>query len=203
MNRRDFCLMLPALFAGCGGSEDDMREIGRIQPSPTIKKPGTGVYGGEDIWTPEITFDTPGNLSVAYSLQRGYYFVMETIVFVSFQITTSSFTHTTASGNLKITGLPFKVAGGSPPLDSYLGAIAEAVAAAGAYAGGGNVHWSGIIKASYTDMYLNPVVGQSYLTLIASGSAQTRTTVVVADTPTLGTVVLGGFAFYPKVIVAT
>lgn len=62
-------------------------------------------------WTPAITFATPGDLAVTYSTQTGQFFRIGAMVFVQFQITTSAFTHTTAAGNLRITGLPYTVTG--------------------------------------------------------------------------------------------
>lgn len=61
----------------------------------------------EGDWTPVLTFATPGDLSVAYSTQVGRYTRIGRQVTVFCAITTSSFTHTTASGALQISGLPF------------------------------------------------------------------------------------------------
>lgn len=59
------------------------------------------------IWTPTVTFVTPGDVSVVYSVRIGRYIKIGQFVIVWFQIQTSTFTHTTASGSLLITGLPF------------------------------------------------------------------------------------------------
>ncbi len=61
----------------------------------------------EGIWTPTLTFATPGDLSVTYVNQFGRYTKLGNVVQLSFNIRTDTFTHTTASGNLRITGLPF------------------------------------------------------------------------------------------------
>lgn len=61
----------------------------------------------EGTWTPVLTFATPGDLSVAYSTQVGRYTRIGRLVTVIGVTATSTFTHTTASGNLNITGLPF------------------------------------------------------------------------------------------------
>lgn len=66
-------------------------------------------YDEAGSFTPSITFATPGNLSVTYSTQEGKYTRIGNIVFFRLQIITSAFTHTTASGNLRISGLPFTV----------------------------------------------------------------------------------------------
>jgi hypothetical protein len=61
----------------------------------------------EGEWTPVLTFGTPGDLAVTYSAQEGRYTKVGRQVTVMCAIATSAFTHTTASGNLNITGLPF------------------------------------------------------------------------------------------------
>lgn len=63
----------------------------------------------EGTWTPVATFATPGNLSVAYSTQNGWYVKVGQLVIVHCDIITTTFTFTTASGNFNITGLPFTV----------------------------------------------------------------------------------------------
>ena len=61
----------------------------------------------EGTWTPVITFTTPGDLSVVYSSQRGDYTKIGRMVQLQCSIVTTTFTHTTASGALRITGIPF------------------------------------------------------------------------------------------------
>lgn len=68
-----------------------------------------------------ITFATPGNLSVAYSSQKGSYEKIGRQVRISFNIVTSTFTYTTAAGLVNITGLPFICADDAP--DLYTGAL--------------------------------------------------------------------------------
>ena len=63
----------------------------------------------EGTWTPGITFATPGNLSVTYSAQTGRYTKIGRFVFIECYVQTSAFTHTSASGVLAVTGLPFTV----------------------------------------------------------------------------------------------
>ena len=62
------------------------------------------VSGGT--WTPVFTFSTPGNLSVAYTTQVGFYTRIGNIVQVNFRLVCTP-TYTTASQGLIITGLPF------------------------------------------------------------------------------------------------
>lgn len=61
----------------------------------------------EGTFTPTLTFDTPGNLAITYTVRTGNYTKIGRMVNFACRILTSSFTHSTASGNLRITGLPF------------------------------------------------------------------------------------------------
>lgn len=61
----------------------------------------------EGTWTPVLTFATPGNLAVGYTTQAAWYTKIGRFVTVNFAVVTSSFTYTTASGNILVTGLPF------------------------------------------------------------------------------------------------
>lgn len=127
-------------------------------------------------WTPAITAATPGDLAVAYSVQQGTYTKIGNKVFVRFNIATSAFTWTTASGQLRITGLPYT------PL--------SAVAAVGACNAGG---WT---KASYTSICVQSAGTVTYLVLEANGSGQASASMNIADFPTGGTVTLVGSLVY-------
>ena len=123
-------------------------------------------------WTPVITFETMGNLSVAYSVQVGYYTKIGRLVTANFSITTSTFTHTTASGALEITGLP------------YTSLAATGIAHVGA------LQWRGITIANYTDMATRITSNTALIRIAASGSGQVQTDISAADMPTGGTVIL-------------
>lgn len=123
---------------------------------------------GEGTFTPAITFDTPGNLAVTYSTQIGRYTKIGRVVFYDITIITSAFTHTTASGNLRITGLPFTVGASYSPL--------------------GQMEWQGITKAGYTDMAARLVAGQTYALVLGSGSGVAKSAVTTANMPTGGSV---------------
>jgi hypothetical protein len=62
----------------------------------------------EGTWSPTITFATPGDLSVTYATQTGRYTKIGDVVVANIDIQTSAFTHTTASGELRVS-LPFAV----------------------------------------------------------------------------------------------
>lgn len=90
--------------------------------SPTLVTPTLGVasatsinfgqdalnYYDEGTWTPVFTFATPGDLSVSYTQQLGYYTRVGNRVDYKFNLTFTP-TFTTSSGNINITGLPFTV----------------------------------------------------------------------------------------------
>lgn len=64
----------------------------------------------EGSWTPTVTAVVPGDLNVVYVSRGGTYTKIGRLVSFSFIITTSTWTYTTASGNLRVTGLPFAIA---------------------------------------------------------------------------------------------
>jgi len=129
-------------------------------------------------WTPVLTFATPGNLSVTYSVQTGSWLKIGKILVASFQIATSAFTYTTASGALNITGLPN--ASASPANILMFGGS----------------QWGGITKAGYTDLNWRITSGASLLLLVASGSGNAATTVLASDMPSGGTPALLGTIVY-------
>lgn len=131
----------------------------------------------EGTWTPVLTFNTAGNLSVAYAVQAGTYTKIGKRVFLSFNIQTSSFTHTTASGSLQLTGIPFPTAGAQSWWEGAVG-------------------FSGVTKASYTQVVPEIVGAGSTIIFQASGSGQSMATVTATDVPTGGTVHLRGQISY-------
>lgn len=58
-------------------------------------------------WTPAIAAGTTGDLSVSYSSQNGQWLRIASFTYASCDIVTSAFTHTTASGQASVSGLPF------------------------------------------------------------------------------------------------
>jgi len=129
-------------------------------------------------WTPVLTFVTPGDLAVTYASQLAYYEQIGKQMTVHFAINTSAFTHTTAAGDLKITGIP---------------------AAVGAYSLArfqGSMRFGGITKAGYTNFTVDATAGNNFLIFSAGGSGVAASTVTAADMPTGGTVVLRGSVTY-------
>jgi hypothetical protein len=129
---------------------------------------------GGGTWTPVLSITTPGNLAVTYSNQVGTYEQRGNIIIARFSVSTSAFTHTTASGNWRITGLPFTVGTGY----------------------GGDLEWSGVTKANYTQITPRPTAANTIIQFFAEGSAQAGGFLAAADIPTGGSVILNGTVIY-------
>jgi len=63
----------------------------------------------EGTWTPTLTYGSPGTLSVGYANRAGLYTKIGNMVYFSCFVQLNSYTKGTASGGLKLTGLPFTV----------------------------------------------------------------------------------------------
>ena len=120
-------------------------------------------------WTPQFTFATLGNLSVTYSVQVATYSKVNNLVTVNCVVTTSAFTHTTASGDFRIIGLPFTAKN-----TANLRAV-------------GSMLFSGITKAGFTQFTPRSTAGSATVTFIASASATGTSTVSATDVPSGGT----------------
>lgn len=131
----------------------------------------------EGTWTPSLTFVTPGNLAVTYSSQAGTYVKVGNVVSFGFLVLTSTFTHTTASGLLQVTGLPFGTGGN--------------------FVAAGALVMQGYTKANYTSLVFETgTAGQQVLYVLAGGSGQTRIELAVADVPTGTAKVIYGSGTY-------
>jgi hypothetical protein len=139
---------------------------------------GGSLSYAEGSWTPDFTFTTPGNLAKTLSTQAGYYIKIGKLVTVTFNLVASAFTHTTASGDLTMTGLPFTAQNVSN--DRWRGTM----------------QFQGVTKAGYTNFTVGPIANTTTATFIASGSGQAVATVTAADMPTGGTVVIQGSVSY-------
>lgn len=124
-------------------------------------------------WTPAITFVTPGDLSVTYTTQWGEWERQGRFLTVYGAITTSGFTHTTASGELRITGIP-------EDATTDTGSVWV-----------GDVIFQGVTKAGYSDFALQIAAAtNTQIRMIASNSGSAFSAVAAADMPTGGSVVL-------------
>lgn len=122
----------------------------------------------EGTWAPVLFFAVTGNMSVAYTTQVGRYTKIGRLVHYSVRITTSSFTHTTASSSLLIAGLPFT---------SSADSIGEAATTMG-----------GWTKAGYTHPTVENQAGTAFLRVLASGSGVGVSGIAAADCPSGGTI---------------
>jgi len=61
----------------------------------------------EGTWTPALTYSTPGTLSVGYQNREAFYTKIGNFVYFSCFVQLNAFTKGTASGTLRISGLPF------------------------------------------------------------------------------------------------
>lgn len=81
----------------------------------------------EGTFMPTITFSTPGDLNVVYSVQDGSYTKVGRLVQWRATIATTTFTHSTASGGLQIAGLPFTSISNPPATLSQWVGVTSAV----------------------------------------------------------------------------
>ena len=129
-------------------------------------------------WTPTLSFTTPGDLSVTFSTQYGAWVRIRGRIRIEFNMQTSTFTHTTASGDLQISGLPFTVKNLT------------------ASAGRGTLTFQGITKVNYTQFTPRALVNTKKFDFEASGSGQSRVVTDSGDLPTGGSIFLAGSLEY-------
>ena len=150
-------------------------------PFPATQNPSSNANTLDDYeegtWTPVLTAATPGDLSVVYSVQLGYYTKIGRMVFVNYDVTTSTWTHTTAAGNISITGLPFTSSAG--------------ITWRGLVRGGG---WT---KAGYTQLLSSILAGGTTVTIAATGSGAAPLNLAITDTPTGTQQTYNGCVAYP------
>ena len=137
----------------------------------------TKVVGLPVAFSPTITFAVPGDLAVTYSTRIGRSMQKGNLCTATFNLVTSSFTFTTASGNLLITGFPVT---SSTAVSPAIGAVV----------------FSGITKATYTSVVCRKETANTQLNFQASGSGVAVSNVVAADTPSAGSVILIGTVTY-------
>ncbi len=96
----------------------------------------------EGTFTPTLTFQSAGDLVVAYSQQAGRYTKVGNKVNFIIRILTSTFTHTTATGQFRISGLPFTTgaSGNRPAIATLAGGWTAAGRTVGAYVEPGTVY---------------------------------------------------------------
>lgn len=121
-------------------------------------------------WTPEISFDAPGDLAVTYASQVGTYVKIGTVVTVSFFLITSSFTYTTASGYLRVKGLPLP----NPGPGQSVGAL----------------NFEGINRPTYTQFVAGIMPTENFVRVISNASGLVSSLVDTTHVASGGTVAL-------------
>lgn len=188
--RADGPTLLKAVHDYLGSLENpDALDIEKAQLKATngVKFPATAVsssdantlddYDEGSNWTPVATFATPGDVSVTPSIAVGDVTKVGREVRVSF-VYVATITHTTASGELKLTGLPYTANGDSN--HQWQGAL----------------QWGGITKASYTSVVARIRAGENFVSFVASGSGVAPSNVDKDNVPTGGSLVLAGTITY-------
>jgi len=105
-------------------------------------------------WTPVLSCATPGTLAVTYSVQKGYYTRVGRVVHIWGNIQTSAVTVGTATGAVRLTGLPFTSATAATAVETYMGSMG----------------YQGINKAGYTDFNPQLQENTTYVLILASKS---------------------------------
>jgi hypothetical protein len=149
---------------------------------PAVQVPSANVNTLDDYeegtWTPSLTFVTPGTLVVGYTLQAGGYTKIGRSVNVCMGIITNSYTLGTASGNMRITGLPFAPNNATNQCNASLS-------------------FQGINKATYTSLAWVAINALGTATeVIASGMGVARANIVTTDTASGTQVTLHSFMTY-------
>lgn len=121
----------------------------------------------EGVFTPTLSFQTPGDLALTYSAQAGAYVRVGNLVYAHGRVATSAFSWSTASGNLLVGGLPF-------------------ISKNDGVANYGASFYRGVTKSGYTDFtaFLNQNANALFIRAMASG--QPDVSVVAADVPSGG-----------------
>lgn len=133
-------------------------------------------YNEYQTFTPTFTFVTPGDLSVAYSVQTGYYTRIGNMVYITYTIRFTP-TYTTSAGAANFTGLPF------------------AANAAGNFRLACSISETCTWPASTSMIYAGIATSSTIITLTGIGNGVAPGTLGVATFPTATqrTVVVSGF----------
>lgn len=128
-------------------------------------------------WQPTLSFATNGDLAVTYTTRLGTGWRCGSIVGLEFFVVTSGFTHTTAAGNLQLTGAPYAAT------NSNTRAI-------------GALQYGGITKATTPSVVCKLSGANAIVIFAGSGSGVASANISAADTPTGGTMTLLGSIIY-------
>jgi hypothetical protein len=115
----------------------------------------------EGTWTMGITFSTPGDLNVVYSSQSGRYTKIGRAFLYEGTVTTTTFTYTTATGTLRVSGLPLAPAAGAPAVTLN--------------------RWTGVVSAVATPQIVGLVVSTNVQFEVMNVAAGTTATLTQAN----------------------
>lgn len=115
----------------------------------------------EGTWTMGITFATPGDLNVVYSSQSGRYTKIGRAFMYEGTVTTTTFTYTTATGTLRVSGLPLAPASGVPAVTLS--------------------RWTGVVSAVATPQIVGLVVSTNVLFEVMNIAAGTTASLTQAN----------------------
>lgn len=131
----------------------------------------------EGTWTPVFTCLTPGDLSVGYASQVGRYIKIGKTVTLWFDVQLNTYTYTTATGSIRLTGIPFTAANATTP---YVGAVAF-----------GNIN-----KAGFTQIVPRIEANAVIIRFVASGMGSAIATVSATDATSGSAILLQGTITY-------
>lgn len=140
---------------------------------------GEVAFGEQGTWTPVFTFTTPGNLSVSYATQLGYYARVGDFVILYCNLVCTP-TYTTASGSARVTGAPY----GQINVTN---------------SGGGSIlHHSSALTypAGCTWVNVRILSASSTMDIVGAGSATTVTNLTTTQYPTATAQTIRFFATY-------
>jgi hypothetical protein len=126
-----------------------------------------GIY--TQLFTPAITFITPGDLSVSYAVAEGRYWLRGNLCKFVIDLTFTP-TYTTASSHFQITGLPFPSIAANRGADYYTASVSSS-----------DTTWT--FGTSKTQIAGRIVAGGSYIRLIGLGSGVLNAFCGVAEFP--------------------
>lgn len=115
----------------------------------------------EGTWTMGVTFATPGDLNVVYSAQTGRYTKAGRAFLYDGTVTTTTFTYTTATGTLRVTGLPIAAGSGNPAISL--------------------ARWTGVVSAVATPQIVGLVVSPNIQFEVMNVAAGTTATLTQAN----------------------
>lgn len=144
-------------------------------PNPQSQFIQAGPYLGatceSGLFTPDFQFaGGNGDLVKVFAAGNGQIGLFQragNLVTVTLRLITTTWTYTTAAGNLRIIGLPYAKNLETPILADMYGAMG----------------FGGITKAGYTNFSLISSNGASFANIVASGSGQASVLVTAADMP--------------------